>query len=255
MIRSGAIWALTIMNRDKKRGEREWVGRFRATWKGGCDITSVHTFERPDFRGWLASGRQYGLEVTTVTDKVLAESTSRLQAFRDELENAAREAAVSAVFSLDFEEYHAARLVDREHRRQLVAGLLTLARAANARPTQRHRTVTLDGLDGVRIYPEEKGVAVVIGRGAWGRGWNEIQACIGAKNAKIEEYRKRIPDDALLWLLLVAGNTFASGVAAPSPNLPFESSFDRIFFLDTSRYSAGQRVSKVVELLIKRDLK
>jgi hypothetical protein len=234
------------MSRAHKDDERRWVECFLAAWSDRTEIQSIDASESPDFVGVLKSGKPFGLEVATLTDDKLAESTFLIDAFKTELIQAARAASINALFSLDFEEYEAPALRATERRRRLIGDLIELAREAEGRTLRRE----VAGIDSVTIHPAEDGPHAIIGRSARGRGWNFIQGCIKAKNAKADGYRSTLPPGAELWLLLVAGSSFANGVEVPPKHLPFDASFDRIFFLDHWPVRSGKDSDRVVELKI-----
>jgi len=110
----------------------------------------------------------------------------------------------------------------------------------------------IPGLEALTIYPNDEGTDVIVGRSVSGRGWTFVQECIDGKNKKVKGYRRRLPSGSELWLLLVSGSSFASGVEVPSPNIPFDTYFDRVFFLDHFPHPAGKQQDRVVELPVKR---
>ena len=252
-----------MSERQKKAAERYWFEVFRRKWSGASDLLSAHSFEAPDFRGWLASGRQYGLEIVSLTERTLAwDEDYVLKVFVPELKAAATAASINGTFFAAFTEYDAARLRSDAHRAQVVAWFMNLARDPNRPPPVMRRPEVLrrgcDALEAASFEPRDEGVTVMTGRNARGRASGFVQECIAAKNAKAAQYRRRIPSGADLWLLLVSGASFASGVAVPPPEPPFETTFDRVFFLDCTdrwRFNSvleGPAKDRVVELPIRR---
>jgi hypothetical protein len=236
---------------------------FRRKWSGASEIRSVHRFEAPDFRGQLMSSRQFGLEVATVTDEKLAKDDKFVRnVFVAELKRAAAAASVTGAFFAAFAEYDATRLRIAGHRKRVITGLLDLAQDP-ARPKgviRRPELLSrgLDALMAASLEPSDQGITVITGRNARGRGTVFVQDCIAAKDAKVPLYRSRIPPGAELWLLLVSGASFASGVSVPPADPPFETAFDRVFFLDCTdrwRFNSvleGPAKDQVVELPVRR---
>jgi hypothetical protein len=241
------------MNQDHKADERQWVERFRAAWEGRDEIASIDAGDAPDFAGTLADGRPFGLEVVTLTDQGLAHGGSVLNdKLMPELEAAATAAGVNAIFALHLGEWQERPLGDRDRRRKVIADLVEFARGAGGQERQSDDVDKVDGVDTVTIYPSDDGVHVWPFRRAWGRGVNEIQACITAKDAKAGTYRQRLAVGAPLWLLLVSGTTYANGVSAPPRHLTYDTKFDRVFFLDHWPVRSGKSANTVVELRIRR---
>jgi hypothetical protein len=248
------------MNSAKKAEERRLVAHFVAAWSGGGAIATFdpNWKESPDFAGVLSDGRPFGLEVVTVTDKSLAKSGSDIhRRFVPELQAACLKRAVGALLHVSLQEWDAIRLGDRKHRRRLVE------RVADFVLEQRHHQETLErdaleargieGLDALTLYEETTGnVGVMVGRTAWGRGCDVVQDAIAAKDTKATAYRRRLGDGVELWLLVVAGTSFADGVEPPLKHITFDTTFDRVFFLNHWPVRHGKALDRVSELPIRR---
>ena len=245
------------MNPAHKPDEQKLLDQFLAAWSDRSQIARIEQRESPDFEGVLVTGQRLGLEMVTVTDSTLAKGRSDIHdRFVPELQAACRTRLVGATFSVNFEEWDAQRLADKEHRRNLVERVADFARDARDHRQKIYRSTLeargIEGLDSLSFYAEKVGdVGVMVGRTAHGRGCNEIQACIAAKDAKAADYRRRLGHDAALWLLVVAGTSFADGVEPPPRHLTFDTVFDRIFFLDHWPVRHGEPLDRVVELPIR----
>jgi hypothetical protein len=203
-----------------------------------------------------------------VADRSLAHARSVLEdKLRPELEAAATAASLSGTFGLCFGEWQERPLAELARRRKLIADLVEFARGADGQLRETDDVdpydemdglavvkdpVVVDGVDKVLFDPGDGGVEVGIIRNGWGRGVNEIQACIAKKDEKAGEYRANLAaPDTQLWLLLVAGTTYADGVLAPPSHFTFETKFDRVFFLDHWPVRSGGSTDKVVELRLR----
>jgi hypothetical protein len=273
------------VNEDHKSDEREALERFRSAWEGRDEITSVDpgNWDSPDVRGMLTDDRPFGMEVVTVTDQGLAHAASLLKdKLKPELEAAVTAASLNGTLALCFGEWQERPLADRARRRKFVADVVEFARGAGGKiretydedGAQRRKliadlmggkddaddpsgvpdgAVVVDGVEKVIFEPAaDGGVDVLMTRNGWGRGVNEIQACITRKDEKAGEYRRNLAAGAQLWLLLVAGTTYADGVLAPPRQMKFDSKFDRVFFLDHWPVRSGRSTDKVVELPLRR---
>jgi hypothetical protein len=255
------------MNEDEEQSEEQAaVDYFRSSWEGRDAIANIERAAppAPDFVGTLTDETSFGLEVVTVTDEGLARAESVLnEKLRPELEAAAQAASLSVVFALGFQEWQESRVADRGMRRKLIADLVEFARGAGgqmretdddeeAEEGDARQLVIIEGVNKVVVEPSDDGVHVGFIRSAWGRGVNEIQVSIAAKDRKAGQYRANLAPGAQLWLLMVAGTTYANGVLAPPRSLKFDAKFDRVFFLDHWPVRSGGSTDKVVELPIRR---
>lgn len=244
------------MSLAKKTDEQELVDRFVAAWSGRAEIASIEPSESPDFEGMLATGQRFGIEMVTITEPTLAKGHSDIhKRFVPELEEACRKRSVGATFAVHFEEWDAERLADPGHRRKLVDGIADFVRDVRSHPNtmgrRRLEALGIEGLDALTFWEEDVGdFAISVGRVARGRGVNELQACITKKDKKAATYRAKLGRDAGLWLLVVAGTSFADGVEPPMKHLTFETTFDRVFFLDHWPVRHGEPMDRVVELPI-----
>ena len=89
-----------------------------------------------------------------------------------------------------------------------------------------------------------EGSFVSIGHRASGRRSSFVQGCIDAKNSKASSYRTQL-DVSELWLLLLAGVGFRSGVwSAEIEGQVFPSAFDRIYCFDAFEKRAFEVVTR-----------
>lgn len=186
----------------KKNAEQTLLDHFMKAWSDHASIAQIRASESPDFKGMLTTGQRFGLEMVTVTDESLAKSRSDIHdRFVPELQEACRARSVGATFIVGFEEWDAQGLADKEHRRKLADRLADFARDAQPqRKTIYRRQLEasgIEGLDTLVFYAESpEDVGVLVTRTAWGRGSNEIQACITAKDEKALAYRCKLGPEA-----------------------------------------------------------
>jgi hypothetical protein len=246
------------MNPAHKADEAALFARFRRAWEGAAAISTVEYDDRPDVRGTLADGRPYGVEIARVTDEGRARSDAVWKRhFESELEVACRDASVRATFIVGAGEWQLDHLVDVDHRKRVVAFLVHLAKEAGGSPREFDEDELerrgFDGFDFVAVEPGSDAVGLGLAQHARGLGWVFVKECIAAKDKLAPKYRQEVGAGSALWLLLVAGTTFANGVQIPRTTIAFETLFDRVFFLDCWRDpDDGCEHERVVELPIKR---
>jgi hypothetical protein len=192
--------------------------------------------ESPDFRLELSSGARVGLEVTELADPRIAEGAAANQRLEAALTDRLRREDLHVAIHLGVPEGFAPLLAPGDVLRQHVDALVSLVRV-HLQERRGDKKYTLDELRpfGVSYLADvtvREGSFVTIGHRASGRRSPFVQGCIDAKSSKAATYRARL-DVSELWLLLLAGVGFRSGVwSAEIEGQVFASAFDRIFCLD-----------------------
>ena len=223
------------MTRDEKRAyERKAVVEILRLL--AVDVERIDQRERPDFDVKLADGSHVGIEITELADDVVARGAAALKALQRELVRELNARGIEKGVHLAASDGFAALLTSRDVRAKNVAALADLVAEHAQAPgmlTIGYDALVARGIQFVLEATVNDGGAVTTGQRSAGRRAPSVQQQIDAKNAKAGEYRLAVPHARELWLLLLTGVDFRSGVwSAVIEDHTYVSTFDRILCID-----------------------
>ena len=227
------------MTRDsKKRRERAALDFLIDQVDLGISVSEVVERESPDFLVRGADGSTFGVEVVELADGGLAAGMAGYRRLKAELEARMKAEDLNVLVSLRTRGGFLPRLnegpVTRSHvdgLYQLVAAHVAADEGERAYERDELRPRGIDWIVRVGIYPSGE-PAVMANAQTVGFGLpSHVQKHVDAKNAKVETYRENV--DGPVWLLLLGGVRFASGVWSELiRDRRLESDFDRVFYVD-----------------------
>lgn len=204
-------------------------------WRA-LDVKRIVQRERPDFEVQLADGSTVGIEVTELADDALARGAAILKLLQKELVQELEVKGVTKGVHLGIPEGFALLLGSRDVRARNVKALVDLAvenQAAEGMLTIEYDALVARGVQFILEATFSDSGAVTTGHSATGRRAPSVQEGIDAKNEKAPEYRVALPHARELWLLLLSGVDFRSGVwSAVVEGHEYVSAFDRTFCID-----------------------
>ena len=201
------------------------------------DVTTIAHEDAPDLRITTSTGRVIGVEVTEVADNGVAHADAATQRFDQALTDCLKANSTNASILVGNGEGFAELLAKRSECARHVEALARLAathiRERRPMRTYQHRELLQAGapyiLRATIFAAEEPAAGSVLHAG--GRHASFVQTCIDKKNALAPRYRTETPEG--LWLLLLAGIAFRSGVSAGViRDHEYVSAFDRILCVD-----------------------
>lgn len=197
---------------------------------------------RPGWPDALAStrvGRQIAVEVVTSTDEALAAGMSALQRLEREVEDRLAQGGMAAHVQMRTREGFLRHLSPREIREATADKVVNLVHAHQARPASTAtydrsglRSHGIEWLSSVRIHNDTDLLVTASAPSARFTFVPLIQMMIDKKNHLEPKYRSAVGGRDL-WLLIVAGESFESGIHGHSVRSHrYTSAFDRTFLLD-----------------------
>ena len=217
----------------KKEHERAAVSEL-LKWLGIVDA-EVSDRESPDFEVFAAEKGRFAIEVVELADPSIAAGQAALKALEKDLADALRSRGLTRGVHLSVGE-GGILFAPREVRARHVKAITELV---NERSSRRgaidigNRALASAGAEFVlKVMVNDSGF-VTIGSSATGRRQPFVQGCIDAKNAKVSEYRASLGAGQPLWLLLLTGIAFRSGIwSVVVEDHEYISDFDRTFCID-----------------------
>lgn len=192
--------------------------------------------ESPDFL-LTVDGQVIGVEVVELVDNGMAAGMASYRTMAADLKTKLVAGSLNVTIRLRTREGFIPKLVGAKVRKANLNGLLSLAQAHVASGAD---TVTYDTQQ-LRSHGVEWLIKATFSTGrpdvhefasSVGFGLSaQVQHHVDAKEKKLPEYRKKCSGE--VWLLMIAGTRFASGIWSETVRgAVFQSGFDRIFYVD-----------------------